>query len=297
MRLAAYCARVFSLTRGATLAAALGMVAVGVKAQAQPAIDDLLARAGDRVAEYYRRAESIVCMERVTVQPIVGSDMRPNGFARVLDYELRVDWEPSADGDAPDANVVRELKRINGRPARPKDEPKCMDPRAISPEPLGFMLPRHRDEYVFSWLGAGLDRKRSVFMMSYQSRIEGHEQPEVTRKDDCTSFSVPAAVRGRVWLDPVTYDILRVDQGLKRQFEVRVPYKIVRYGESDSFVVERLDSSIRYRPIVFHDPDEVVLLPESIESLMVVRGDRVGNRTTQTFSDYKRFVTGARIVK
>jgi hypothetical protein len=30
---------------------------------------------------------------------------------------------------------------------------------------------------------------------------------------------------------------------------------------------------------------------------MVVRGDRVGNRTTQTFSDYKRFVTGARIVK
>ncbi len=295
MRPGAYCARVFSLTRAAALAAALGMVAVGVRAQA-PDLDGVLARAGDRVAEYYRRAESIVCMERVTVQPI-RSDLAPEGFARVLDYELRVDWEPSADGEAPDANVVRELKRINGRPARPKDEPKCMDPRAISPEPLGFMLPHHRDEYVFSWLGAGRDRKRSVLMMSYQSRADEHERPEVTRKDDCTSFSVPSAVKGRVWLDPTTHDILRVDQGLKRQFEVRVPYKIVRYGENDSFVVERLDSSIRYRPVAFHDPDEVVLLPESIESLMVVRGDRVGNRTTQIFSDYKRFMTAGRVIR
>jgi hypothetical protein len=85
---------------------------------------------------------------------------------------------------------------------------------------------------------------------------------------------------------------------LKRRFDVRVPYDSARFGTPYFFSVERLDSSIRYRSVVFHDPDETVWLPESIESLTIVRGGgHVGNRTTQRFSDYRRFLTAGRIVE
>ena len=50
------------------------------------------------------------------------------------------------------------------------------------------------------------------------------------------------------------------------------------------------------RAIAFHDPDETMLLPESIDTLMIVRGMQ-SYRMKQLFSDYHRFVTGARLVK
>jgi len=59
----------------------------------------------------------------------------------------------------------------------------------------------------------------------------------------------------------------------------------------------RDDVTIRYKTVVFGDPDEVLLLPESIESLTVVRGGLESTRRNQTFSDYKRFVTGGRVLQ
>jgi hypothetical protein len=173
-----------------------------------------------------------------------------------------------------------------------------MDPRAISPEPLAFLLPVHHDEYTFALRGDGRDRKRPALLLDFQTRVDKPSRPEVTVKDDCTTFSVPEGVKGRIWLDPTTHDILRFEQGLKKRFEVRVPYDRARLGTGDDFEVERLDSTIRYRTVVFRDPEEAVLLPESIESITVIRGGgHVGNRTTQIFSDYRRFITAGRIVR
>ena len=114
----------------------------------------------------------------------------------------------------------------------------------------------------------------------------------------CTTFSVPDGVKGRLWLDPVTFDILRLEEGLKRPFEVRVPDKYGRLQAEHDFTVDRVDASIRYRSVTFHDPDETVLLPESIESQTVIRGGgHVGNRTTQRFSDCRRFLTTGRVIE
>ena len=277
--------------------APLAVLSAGVAAQGPGEMLEVLTHVGEHVQDYYGRAQSIVCTERVTVQPI-NANISSEGFSRVLEYELRVDWQPSEGGGPPEATIVRDLKKVNGRAARPSDRPKCMDPRAISPEPLAFLLPSHRDEYVFSLLRFGRDLKRPALMLDFETRVDRPGRPEVTVKDDCTTFSVPEGVKGRIWLDPVTHDILRFEQGLKKRFEVRVPYDRARFGAQDDFAVERLDSSVRYRSVVFHDPDETVLLPESIESLTVIRGGgHVGNRTSQRFSDYRRFITAGRIVK
>jgi hypothetical protein len=61
--------------------------------------------------------------------------------------------------------------------------------------------------------------------------------------------------------------------------------------------LERYDSSIRYRAVRFDDPDETLTLPRLIETTTVWRGAGIHrNRMTQQFSDYRRFITGARIV-
>ena len=51
------------------------------------------------------------------------------------------------------------------------------------------------------------------------------------------------------------------------------------------------------KPVAFRDPEEVMLLPESIESLTVVRSGLQSTRRTETFSDYRRFLTDGRVVK
>ena len=96
---------------------------------------------GDYVERYYARAQSIVVEESVAIQPL-GLDLRNDGFARRLTYELRVEWNPDAagDDDSP-AKVTRQLLTINGRPPKPGQEPECLDPRSTSPEPLAFLLP------------------------------------------------------------------------------------------------------------------------------------------------------------
>jgi hypothetical protein len=70
-----------------------------------------------------------------------------------------------------------------------------------------------------------------------------------------------------------------------------------RHNLENRVVVERNDTTIRYKTVPFHDPEEAMLLPESIDTLTMVRGGLESIRSRQTFSDYRRFVTGARIVK
>jgi hypothetical protein len=102
-----------------------------------------------------------------------------------------------------------------------------------------------------------------------------------------------------VWADTETNQILRLDESLTRTFEFPVPRELQRrHGAPTTLAVERADSSIRYKPVKFSDPEETVVLPASIDSLTIFR--RTGTprlRTTQVFSKYRRFLTGGRLVE
>ena len=62
-------------------------------------------------------------------------------------------------------------------------------------------------------------------------------------------------------------------------------------------VIDREDTTIRYKRVAFSDPDEALLLPESIETLIITRGGLQSSRRTQTYSDYRRFVGAAKVVE
>jgi hypothetical protein len=80
--------------------------------------------------------------------------------------------------------------------------------------------------------------------------------------------------------------------------DIAVPREQQRTGGPAHMTIERADSSIRYRRVLFTDPDETLLLPSTIETVTIVRNSgspRV--RISQTFDNYRRFVTGSRIVQ
>jgi hypothetical protein len=278
------------------LSAVLGVLAVliaGVVAQAPDDLVTVLGRVGDRVQHYYGRAQSIVCNERVTVQPM-SHDLTPAGLGRVLEFELRIDWDASENDQPLEARVIRELRKVNGRAPRPNYEPGCLDPKSGALEPLAFLLPHHRGEYTFAWNGVGRLKNQRTVMLDYKSRAPG--PIDAKWKGDCVSIDAPGRTKGRIWIDEGTHDVLRLDEQLTGQFEYRVPREHWGFNGPQTWVIERADSSIRYRPVAFRDPDEIVLLPESIEVVTIFRGAQ-SYRIAQTFSGYKRFITGGRVVK
>lgn len=284
-----------------TITAALCLLAVSATAQAPPDIETLLARVGDRIADYYKRAQSVVCTEKTMVQP-VGRDYAPSGFARVTEYELRV--EPDETGESADAKVVRELLRVNGRPPRDKDKKDragCTDANPLSNEPLAFLLPAHRSEYTFASGGFGKGKDRNTVIIEFTSTKpegKGEIAEDPRGHADCFTWSLPVVVKGRVWLDAETYQVIRVEQRMAGMADLSVPMKLQRKHNLDNNVtVERHETTIRYKTVTFHDPEEAMLLPESIDTLIVVRGGLESVRSRQTFTEYRRFLTAGRIVK
>jgi hypothetical protein len=170
-----------------------------------------------------------------------------------------------------------------------------MDPKPVSPEPLAMLLPERLAESAFSYAGRGRTDGRPVVMLDYHGAVA--LPPEITWTDECVTVSLPGRSRGRIWVDAETDDVLRVDDHLVGQFHFDVPREHVRRGASSSMVIERADSSIRYRPIQFRDPEETLLLPVSVETLTVIRGGGMQRvRITQRLSDHRRFLTGGRLL-
>jgi len=292
----------FRLTALSVAVVALGVPLTATSdAQAQQGLDEMLARVGEKIAEFYKRAQHVIVIETSRVQPI-DLTYSSQGFARIVESELRV--EPG-NGEIPgEARVVREVRKVNGRTPREKDKTNrdgCTDPNPLSTEPLAFLLPAHRSEYQFKAAGVAKDRNRPAFRIDFASVNRNSKLELIEDKlghDDCFDWSGDIAARGRIWVDAESYDVLRVERGVGGPVDVRVPLRIQRRHNLDNrVVIMREDTTIRYRTVSFTDPDETLLLPESIESLSVLSGGLQSTRRTQIYSGYRRFVADSRVVE
>ena len=276
---------------------AFGTMTAGAQPRSAPDVSAMLMRIGERVQEYYARALSVVCLENVSLRRL-GPDLTSDGSpVRRLVFELRIGWQPPASGSGPpEASILRQIVTIDGRPPRPKDTPGCMDPKSVSPEPLAILLPDQQHEYEFRFAGTTRVNGRAVTMLDYRARATA--PAEVTWRDDCVSIELPGQSRGRVWADPATGEVLRLDESLAGIFEFRVPNEYQRVGGAPTMVIERADTSIRYRPVAFREPDETLMLPASVETVQVIRHSGAPRvRKTQVFSNYRRFVTEGRVIQ
>ena len=245
------------------------------------------------VEDYYGRAQSLIAEEAVTLEHL-RPDLTSDGFARRLVYEIRVEW--SQEGDQPRASVVRQLLRVGRQPPKPGSEPECLDPKGISPEPLAFLLKARREKFVFREAGATIIGGRSAVMIDY--RPSGRDAPSITGTRDCISIEMPDRTQGRVWVDRETSAVLRLDERIMGVTDVRIPRELQQIGGWGLYVtVERADSTIRYEPVTFTDPAETLLLPTRIDSVSVIRASSIQRlRLTQTYRNYRRFLTESRVI-
>lgn len=253
-----------------------------------------LGRLGQYVEGYYRQARTIVGRETVTLQPL-GPDLRPDGNARELIYEVRVEWQ-GPRGAAASPTLVRTLLQVRGDLRNAQQDPQCFDLEPVSFDPLGMLLVERQPRYVFTDGGRDRMERRELVMLDY--RPVARKSPRVTWRGDCASIDLGSHVHGRVWADPTTGEVLRVDTRMAGPFQFALPIGHIRAQGPVSQTIDRSDTSIRFSEVEFRDPEESVLLPSSIQTLTVIHHGAVPRLLkTQTFSDYKRFVTGVRVVK
>jgi hypothetical protein len=281
----------------AALFAVACLVPVGIGAGQDRSLDlhTALVRMGGYVQSHYARTHRIVSRVDVRIQPL-GRGLRPTGFGRRLVYEQRVEWDPApANGGPPAVQVVRELVSVDGRAPKPSDKPGCTDPRLVSPEPLAMLLPDRQAEFRFTWGGLGRRGGRASVRVDYQAA--GSPPPTITWDDNCVSMDLPALTRGRVWADAESGVVLRLNERLHGPFEVDVPREHRQSFGPAWIGLDRAETEIRYKSVAFADPDESLTLPASIETITNWRNTgSSGLHMTESFSNYRRFVTDSRIL-
>jgi hypothetical protein len=281
-------------------------LAFGARATAAPedeaALLDVLGRVGARVEQYFARAQSLVCIEAVHVQPL-GPSLSADGMGRTIQSELQMAWEPTRGRDAsPEARMLRQVLKVNGRPPRSNDPKNCTVPEQHQTETpaLAMLLPDQQPNYAFSLFGRGRLDRRSAILIDYRETAGPSVVLQtVSDNADCFRVQLKGGVRGRIWIDAETFDVLRLDQSLIGLVDIAVPPALQRGRDGESWwTMERWDSTIRFQPVAFENPPETLTLPVSVSSLRITRGSASPRERTRTeYSEYKRFLTGGRVVK
>ena len=277
-------------------------VSLPAAAQGGPeTLEEVLRRAGDRVEQFFARAQSIVCQEVVQLQPLAYG-LTADGFGRRVESELRVAWDPgTGDGGAVEARTLRSVIKVNGREPRPNDNNSCTTPEQQDTEtqPLSMLLASQRGDYTWAAAQpADIDGRPAIridYRMKSKTTVDVHE---IDGKPDCISFDIKGGMHGRVWIDAETYDVLRLDQALDGPIDIPMPKSVQRRpGGADRWTADRMDTSIRFKRVSFDDPSETLILPVTSSAMQIIRGAGTPRlRTMTTYTNYKRFLTGGRIV-
>lgn len=260
----------------------------------------VLQRAGERVTEYFARAQSLVCLEKVSLQRL-GMTFSADGPPRLVESELRLSWEPTEENPLPlEAKTLRQVLKVNGSRPRKDDYNNCTTPEQTDSEeqPLSLLLPGQREKYTFTYDKLETIDGRPAFVIAYREIAEPKVDVSLVEDtEDCISFDLQGGMRGKIWIDTITHDVLRLDRGLTGLVTIPLPKKAVRGHVDPYWTMERFDSSIRFKRVSFQDPEETLVLPVTASTLQITRGAGTPRlRTSTQYVAYRRFMTGGRIV-
>jgi hypothetical protein len=247
----------------------------------------ILGSLADRTRQYYERFISIICTETVHHQDL-RFNLAPTGKPRVTVYELSVSRDQRSQKES-DFRVERTLQTVNGRPARKHQQPACTDPKTGTLEPLGFLLAANQKQFRFTLAGAAAGGPLGTRALDFIRTPP--EQVRITWTSNCFEAN-GGGQEGRVWFDPVTFDVLQVDVRLAKPF--LVPMAAGSFGLQPAIRVERSEATLRFARVNFTQPDETVLLPESIDTLHALRGV-ASQRISQKLSNFRRFLSESSI--
>ena len=119
----------------------------------------------------------------------------------------------------------------------------------------------------------------------------------VDDNENCISFDIEGGMRGKIWIDAETHDVLRLDRSLTGLIEIPLPRKVTRARRQpalDDGAVGFVDS-LQAGDVRGSAGDAGAA--GSSSTLQVTRGAGTPRlRTTTQYPSYRRFITGARVV-
>jgi hypothetical protein len=255
---------------------------------AQSSDAELIARVGAYVEQYYTRAQTLVVTETVSVEPVTRG-LEADGPTRRIVSEMRIEWDGTPGSDP---REVRALKSARGNRFGPSGQPDCLDQRAVTFAPLAFLLPANRAKFRFTV--RRFETVGGVRMRRIDYEMRRPEPPRVRWNGKCGWIDSYGRTRGSVWVDPALGEVVRLEERLNGRVKLPGPPGDAYAPE---FVAERADMTIDYKRFAFVDPDETLLLPSRVEEVNFIQKSLAPRvRVTRTFTDYRRFLTGGRII-
>jgi len=251
---------------------------------------ELLVKVDERVRSYYDRLTSITCTESVTQEELKGN-FQPNGKSRAFVYDLVVIREPAKAGDAElQVKAERRIKSIDGRAVDAVDLPHCTDPVPAYSDPLDFLLSRNQARFKFETVSKESNADATVMAFAETSA----RPTTASWKHHCFEAD-GGRIKGRMWIEPATGDVMKLQTQLAEPFRIPVPGNDLQ-DRLHAPVVERSDTTVRFKRVPFENPEETLLLPESIVTVTVMRAVSTPRmQTTQTFTNFRRFMTEVKV--
>ena len=225
--------------------------------QESPDLETTLARAAERVAEFFARAQSLVCTEQVHIQPLgYGSD-RPTASAAPWSRSCGLSWDARADGDGgTEAQTRRQVIKVNGRPPR-KNDHRATAPRPSRTTPRRSRCrccwPSQRDDYAFD---AGRPRQRVDKPAGDPRRLpaEGQRSPSTSRWSRATTTASPttstaACAAGCGSTPRPSTCCASISASAARSSAAAAPSCAPRPGVNPIWTLERHDTTYRFKRV------------------------------------------------
>jgi hypothetical protein len=259
----------------------------------------ILARVGEGVERYHRGMFGIRFVETVRREEL-NEDLMPKRSKEYVYEGVTLRENLSDAEDDYFAGTASRLKAVDGHASKRSGKDGAAEESAPNHEDfLNFLLPKFQGLYRFTFEGEETLRGRRTLRVG--ALRPGGEEPRVEWEGG--SFVAFAPTRTTVWVDAETFDVLQIESHLVSAFEFDPPHApgpgpAGRPGPSRRLRYEREDYVVRFRPVRFKDPDQTLLLPEYAEWLTVIEGARrPRTRTTVSFANYQRFVSGVKVLE
>ena len=269
--------------------------------EAKPAKDERLERILDKVGEGVARYQAElfrITFTETLRQEELREDMTPKK-SKEYDFDTVVLREAlSADEEDFYPKPVRRLKTIDGKPSKKRLGPEVN----FFVSSLGFLLPKHRGlgRLRFTLDGEEAEAGRKLYRIRMLSPGEGEPRVVWKRRAVGLRFRVVAPYVYTIWVDAETFDVLRLESHLAAPFEFDGPraFGFGRLGPSRHFKYAAQDYSVRFHRQQFKDPEQTLLVPDSVEWVTVVEGaSRPRTRATLRFSNYQRFRSDVKVIE
>lgn len=269
-------------------------------------LKNLLERVSERIQKYQDAMFSIAFTEILRQQELKSDETLKNKPKEFVYESIVVSRTSPANQQNTFPVITRTLKYVDEKPTEQKNLPqrsKCVEtnPRPAYADPLTFLLPKNHTDFIFSYAGeSDLEGRKAAIILIDQPPVS--EPIKIVNTGDCFRLSRSPRRQGKIWIDLNTYDVIQLQWQLAESFSGKTPAGVAKFGifpvfrPAKQLSYEKSESTIRFRPVTFQNPEQVLLLPSSSESTWILKGASIaGFRTTTEYTRYKRFMTDVEI--